>query len=137
MPAKYPERQYRRPQFDAEGPAVRLADGQDWTFPRVRLSHRLTLGQAGAPSLAPTARVEGSLPESVAYTEALQSWIDGDGNFYARTLDLAWRLLAFNYDLPAAASGDLFAFDEPDEGEVPPLVAALVPILQGRRPKSD
>ena len=134
MPPKFPEPQFRRPNFDSDGPRVRLADGQEWTFPRVKLSHRLDAARGG---LARTARVEGYLPESRAYTDALQDWLAGGGDFYAKTLALAWQLLGLNYDLPGDAAGELFAFDEPESAEeAPPLVLALMPVLQGRRPKA-
>jgi hypothetical protein len=136
---RFPESTARRPDFDPDGPRVRLADGQEWTFPRVKLTSRLRVDDpaSGATSLARVASTRSDRLNGPVYTKYLEEWLSGDGDAYHKTLRLAWLLLSLNYDLPADAAGELLAFDEPEDPAVaPPLIAVLVPVLQGRRPKS-
>lgn len=133
MTPTYPEPQHRRPDFDAGGYPVRLADGQSWTFPRIRL---FAAFDAAAPEGHEWSYLTDEGAEYAALLEAVEE--PGAANFVGRVFRAAWHLLSRQYDLPAAASKALlrirgFDVNDPDSRR---MVDELVQVVQGIPPKA-
>lgn len=124
------EARSRRPDF-LGGPAVRLADGQEWSFPKpmVRIRPRVEGGKVVA--------VAGSFTFGGDYDrkiEAYHSAADGSEQSVA-LMGMAVDLLTRNYDLGDDDLADLFTFTVGDEAgdamrrEITEVVLGISPKL--------
>lgn len=130
-----PEPECRRPEF-SEGCKVKLADGQEWTFPKPILS------------LAPYRKEDGSLglqrraPFGAEFAAMFDRYIDkmaGETEddllaFLTLRVVLAVELLSRNYDLTDDEIQELFILDL-DSPESTAMCHAIDEVLQGRNPK--
>ena len=121
----------RKPGF-AEGYKVRLADGQEWTFPKPRFRFR--------PKIGPDGRVEvgggpSFGPEYDQQFEVLFGVVESDGFEQLRVkLEMAVRLLQSNYELTANDLAELLVL-EPGDQASEDRWDELVRVLMGLGPK--
>ena len=104
------EKALRRPTF-AEGSRVKLADGQEWTFPkpRIRFKPRVVDGRV---------EIDGGATFGPEFDEKLEMLfglgeIEGVERLRLQ-FEVAVRLLSTNYDLPRGAVGDLLVLEAGD-----------------------
>jgi len=106
------ERSLRKPTF-SDGYPVRLADGQDWTFPKPRIRFR--------PKIRPDGRVEvgggpSFGPEYDAMLDTLFGVTEAEPVEQLRVkFEMAVRLLSANYELTAEQLGELIVLEPGDE----------------------
>ena len=107
------ERTLRKAEF-SEGYKVKLADGQEWTFPKPRLRFRPWIDLdgrvkvSGGPSFGP--EYDGSL-------DVLFGVVEAEPIERLRVkFEMAVRLLQANYELTAAALAELLVLEPGDEG---------------------
>jgi hypothetical protein len=97
----------------SEGYPVRLADGQDWTFPKPRIRFRPKIGPdgrvevGGGPSFGP--EFDGMLDTLFGVTEAEPV------EQLRIKFEMAVRLLSANYDLTPDQLGELIVLEPGDE----------------------
>jgi len=105
------ERALRKPGF-SEGYPVRLADGQDWVFPKPRIRFRPKIGPDGRVEVGRTAFG----PEFDASFDVLFGVTEAEPGEQMRVqFEMAVRLLSANYELTAEQLADLIVFEPGDE----------------------
>jgi len=106
------ERALRKPSF-SDGHPVRLADGQDWVFPKPRIRFR--------PKIGPDGRVEvgggpSFGPEHDAKLDVLYGVTEAEPVEQLRIkFEMAVKLLSANYELTAGQLADLIVLEPGDE----------------------
>jgi len=106
------ENALRKPGF-SEGYPVRLADGQDWTFPKPRIRFQPKIGAdgrvevGGGPSFGPEFDEKLDVLYGVTEAEPVEQ--------LRVKFEMAVRLLSANYELTAEQLGDLIVLEPGDE----------------------
>jgi len=109
------ERALRRPTF-SEGYPVRLADGQEWVFPKPRIRFRPRVGGDGRVEVAGGA---GFGPEFDSSIDVLYGVVEAEGIEQLRIkFEMAIRLLRANYELTDAEIGGLVVYEPADPAAV-------------------
>lgn len=123
------EAERRRPDF-VEGEAIRLGDGQLWHVPRPRVRIRPVRDESGAMQL------RGLFTFGDAYNAKFEAFAAARSGWEEKTalLDLAFDLLARNYDLTDDELTALLSWDA-DDPEAEVRLEALGAVVAGERPK--
>jgi hypothetical protein len=125
------EKSLRRPGF-SEGYKVKLADGQEWTFPKPRIQFRPQLGPdgrvevGGGPSFGPEYDHEFDVLFGVVEVDALER--------LRVKFEMLVRLLTANYRLSADEVAELLVL-EPGNDASDQLWDELSNVLMGIAPK--
>jgi hypothetical protein len=125
------EKALRKPGF-SEGYAVRLADGQEWTFPKPRIRFRPKIGPDGAvevgggPSFGPEFDQKLEVLYGVTEAEPIEQ--------LRVKFEMAVRLLSANYELTAEQLGELIVL-EPGDPASDERWDQLSRVLMGVAPK--
>lgn len=129
---KLSELDLRRPDFDASGFAVTLADGQEWRIPPVRI--RVFPDDAGEIRYRPW--YAGALEDELDILFGVVPVTEGMGDpFVDLPLKIAATLLRRNYDLPPGSVGRLLTYfpgDAASEGMLRKVTRAVL----GRDPEA-
>ena len=128
------EKLLRRPSF-SEGYAIRLCDGQEWTFPKPWLRFVPKRKEDGMFGMA----VENSYgPEYSSLVDrytTLEPGPDGDFDRLELRMHMAATLLIQNYDLSDDDLADLLAFEPDHQDNVSMWVNEIMRVLLGLAPK--
>lgn len=134
MPPPLNEQELRRAEF-SEGTRIRLADGQEWTFPKpwIRLFPRR--GQDGKFGIG------GGLTFGSAYNDLLDEYAEAEGDdeeIFARItiqFRMACLLLVQNYDLTDKQLEQLLILEPDEEDNQAMWRDEILPLLLGLAPK--
>jgi hypothetical protein len=132
MPPPLNEESLRRAEF-SEGTRIRLADGQEWTFPKpwIRLFPRR--GQDGKID------VGGGLTFGSTFNELLDEYVELDEDKVIPKVGVQFRmaclLLVQNYDLSDKQLEQLLIFEPDNDDNLAMWRDELLPLLLGIAPK--
>jgi hypothetical protein len=126
------EASFRRPDFE-DGTPIRLADGQEWIFPRPYIRFVPAEGEGGTLAFGGRRRTLGP-----AFDRFFGAMIESDDETTQATaaLNLAATMLLHNYDLDIGHIQTLLAYD-PDSDESAAVWERIVDVAMGTSPKAS